>query len=90
MNSKADKMIAMLSPEIDRKCEEMKQARREKARVRLFVLLCVAVVIIPTMFVFFGLSLTSLLTPVAFMGIALLILSPILINQQGGRIYEQA
>lgn len=90
MNSSADKMIALLSPEINRKCEEIKEIRKEKLHTRLFFLLCAAVIVIPPMFIFFGLRLTFLLTPVVFMGMALLVLSPILTNQKGGSTYEQA
>ncbi len=88
MNYDADAMIAMLSPQIERKCEEIKQAHREKIHSRLFVLLCTAVIMIPTLFVFLGISLATLLIPVIFTGGAFLFLSPILINQQGGRTYE--
>ncbi|MCH3973192.1 MAG: hypothetical protein LKE53_10645 [Oscillospiraceae bacterium] len=86
----AQKMISLLTPEIDRKCEQIQQARKEKTQVRLFVLLCAAALIIPTVFVFFGISLAAILTPVLFLAAAFLLLSPILIRQQGGEMYEQA
>lgn len=93
MISNAERMIAVLSPEIDRKCAELQEARREKRNTGVFVLLCIMAILVPTLFVIFGLSLTTLLVPVIFTAVAFLILSPILINQtqqeQGGRICEQ-
>ena len=93
MISNAERMIAVLSPEIDRKCVELQEARREKRNTGVFVLLCIMAILVPTLFVIFGLSLTTLLVPVIFTAVAFLILSPILINQtqqeQGGRTCEQ-
>ena len=90
MNRTPEQMIDILAPEIDRKCAEIKQVRKEKLFSRLFVLLCAAILIIPTTFVFLGISLMALIIPVVFIATAFLILSPILINQQGGYTYEQA
>jgi len=89
MNYDAEKMIAALAPEIDRKCAEISQARREKAYWRFFVLLCAMAIVVPTLFVYWGISLTVLLIPIAFTAAAFLLLSPILFNQQGGRTCEQ-
>lgn len=47
------------------------------------------VVLIPVVFVVLGFSLLVLLIPVIFIAVAVLALSPILINQQGGRNCEQ-
>lgn len=89
MNHDAEKMIAALSPAIDRKCTEIKTARKELLYLRLFVLLCVMAVVVPTAFVLFGISLISLLIPAVLTAAAVLGLSPILISQQGGRNREQ-
>ena len=93
MISNAERMIAVLSPEIDWTCAELQEARREKRNTGVFVLLCIMAILVPTLFVIFGLSLTTLLVPVIFTAVAFLILSPILINQtqqeQGGRTCEQ-
>lgn len=90
MDNGAEKMIAVLSPEIEKKCSALKEERKMKIYSRLFMLMCFFAIVIPTLFVLFGFSLTLLIVPVIFMGIAFLLLSPILIHQQGGRTYEQA
>lgn len=89
INDDAEEMIAALAPEIDRKCAEINRTRRERRRSGLFMLLCAAVVAIPTLFVYWGISLTGLVIPVVFTAAAFLLLSPILMNQQGGRTGEQ-
>ena len=90
MTHDTEKMIAMLSPDIDQKCAEIREARREKFYTRLFIFLCTTVIMIPTSFVFLGISLITLLIPAVFTAAAFLLLSPILISQQGGRTYDQA
>lgn len=89
MMNNADTLITALSPALDRKCAELRQARREALHFRLFVLLCALVVLIPTVFVILGIGLVVLLIPALFTAAAFLILSPILINQQGGGTCEQ-
>lgn len=88
MDYGAEKMIVMLAPEIDRKCDEMKRVHREKVQSYFFVMLCIAMIVVPTVFVFFGMNLSSIVMPIIFIAIAFLMLSPILIHQQGGHIYE--
>jgi len=89
MTNDTEKMIASLSPAIDEKCSEIKETRRERRYSRLFVFLCTAFIVLPTVFVIIGISLIFLLIPAIFTAAALLILSPILINQQGGHTCEQ-
>lgn len=90
MKTDAERMIAVLSSAIDMKCAEIKEKRTARNGTKIFVLLCIAAILIPTLFVFFGFNLMTLIIPVIFIAVAFLILSPILINQQGGRTYEQA
>jgi len=87
--NQVDRMMAALEPDINKKCEEIKEARREKVLARFFVLLSIALVTIPTLLIFFGISLVSLVVPTTLITVAFLLLSPILMNQQGGSSYEQ-
>ncbi len=90
MNNGAQHIIQELTPAIENKCEELKAARKERIQSRLFVILCALAVIIPTLLVFIGVSLTLLIIPVLFMCLCILILLPVLLNGQGGKSYEQA
>jgi len=90
MNQDVENIIAALSPEIEKKCLEIRETRKERKQAGFFVVLCFAFLLIPTLFVFFGLNLFMFFVPLALTAAALFILSPILINQQGGHSYEQA
>lgn len=92
--SNADRLINSLSPVINEKCCELRKSKKDKIQSRLFIMLCAFTLIVPTLFVFIGFSLTALITPVLFMSVFILILLPILLNgksaEQGDFIYEQA
>lgn len=93
MNDNAEKLIYELTPAIVEKCRELKAARAERLKTRLFVILCAAVAIIPATFVFFGISVATLIVPVAFMSLSAIMLLPVLTSKtgsvQGGNRYEQ-
>lgn len=89
MNEHAEKTLAALATEIDSKCLQIQQARMERLQLRLFLCLCAAALLIPTLFVFYGLNIVTLLVPISFISTALLLLSPLLTNQQGDSACEQ-
>lgn len=89
MENNVDALLLKLAPEIEKKCDELKAARRERLKTRLFLLLCLLTVAIPTGLVFLGVSLTLLLIPVMLMCLSVIFLLPILLKQQGGNYYEQ-
>lgn len=92
MNQNAERLIKNLSPDIDRKCAELKAARRERLLSGIFVLLCAMVVILPALLVFFGVSLTALIAPLVFMSLSIILLLPVLLSggasNHGGTAYE--
>lgn len=93
MNSNVDRMLEALAPDIERKCELLRSARKERLQGRLFVLLCAMVVLIPALLVFAGVSLTVLLAPLGFMSLSIILLLPTLLSDkaanQGGVYYEE-
>lgn len=92
MNEKADRMINNLTPEIARKCEELRAARKERFLSRLFIFMCAAVVLIPSLLVFIGVSLTVLVAPPIFMSFSVVLLLPALVRgrdaEKGVSVYE--
>ncbi len=84
----AEKLIQNLTPSIDKKCAEIKSERKDRILTRLFVLLCVAMIIVPVIFVIFGISLAIFVAPILFMCICVIVLLPAIINVNGGRKYE--
>lgn len=89
MNKGAKQLIHNLTPEIERKCEQIKLAKKEKLQTRLFLLLCLLVVIVPIALVIFGISLSVFIIPIIFMCLSVVMLLPILLGQQGGKNYEK-
>ena len=88
MPQDAEKIIIALTPAIQQKCKEIQRKRQERRWTLLFVLLCLAVIFIPTILVFLGFSLTTFLLPTLLIAAALLLLAPILLHQQGGSNHE--
>ncbi len=94
MKSSVDRMIDNLTPAIEQKCCELRSVRKERLQSRLFVLLCMMIVWIPSLLVFVGVSLTILIAPLIFMSLSIILLLPVLLSNktanQGGIIYDQA
>ena len=90
MNSNAEHMIKALTPEIEKKCEELQNTRKERLKLRVFVF----VALVPAMLVFLGIALTMLVAPLIFMALSIVLLLPVLLSgknaAQGGNVYEQA
>ena len=94
MNSNAEHMIKALTPEIEKKCEELQNTRKERLKLRVFVFMCVMVALVPAMLAFLGIALTMLVAPLIFMALSIVLLLPVLLSgknaAQGGNVYEQA
>lgn len=94
MKSNVDRMIDNLTPAIEQKCSELRSARKARLQSRLFILLCMMIVWIPSLLVFVGVSLTILIAPLIFMSLSIILLLPVLLSNktahQGGIIYDQA
>lgn len=92
MKSNVDIMINNLAPAIERKCEELQTARKERRQSRIFLLLCAAVIAVPALLVLAGMSLIALIVPLPFMSLSVIVLLPILLSgknsDHGGNIYE--
>ena len=92
MNKNAEQMIRDLTPEIEKKCAELKTARRERCKSVVFVIMCIAAVLIPVLWVIFGWPFALLIVPIVFMSLCAVLLLPILLSgkteDQGGIIYE--
>lgn len=94
MKSNVDLMLENLAPEIEQKCNELKIARKERLKSTVFAVLCITVLLVPALLVFFGVSLTLLIAPPVFMSLCIIMLLPVLlsgkVSNQGGSYYEKA
>lgn len=82
-----DTLLLALEPEIDKKCGEIKQRKKEKLMTRLFIVMAAAFLTIPAALVFMGVTLLTIFLPILFAAAGFLILSPLLISE-GGLLYE--
>lgn len=87
MDKSADKIIQTLEPEIEAKCRQLRQKRKERAALRIFILGLIAALIVPALLIFAGATWFAVLTPFAFLAAGFIVLSPILINM-GGSVCE--
>lgn len=75
MDNRLNDLLLSLDDEIEKKCFEIKQKRREKALQRFFILACVLFVFLPFLFVLMGVNFLALCVPAAvFLAVSILIL----------------
>ncbi|MBE6081159.1 hypothetical protein [Sporanaerobacter sp. PP17-6a] len=85
MDKNINKLLCVLDNEIDRKCFEIKQRKRNKILQSVFIITCVLFIIVPMMFVFFGISLWTFCVPaILFFTICFCLLSPIVFSNKSG------
>ncbi len=90
MNKKADRMIINLTPEIELKCQELQSVRRERRRSVMFALMCAAVVLLPSLLIFIGISPLVFILPPAVMSLGMILLLPTLVSGRGAEKGENA
>lgn len=87
MDKESDKLLLILEVEIEKKCFEIKKRKAEQRLTKLFVSACSLFLIVPVLLVFVGVNLLSICVPVVlFLIFAVLILSPIILNNNLGGI----
>lgn len=82
MNQNAENLIVALEPSIHAKCEALKAQRKKKTENRLFLLVCLMVLIMPVLMLLGGVSLTVFIAPVIFMSFGTVLLLPILLKRE--------
>lgn len=85
---KVDILIQSLEPEIDAKCAQIRQKKSEGLLAKVFVAVALLMLIVPTVFIFLGVSIFAVLIPIVFVGAVFLAALPIFMSK-GVEIYEQ-
>lgn len=85
---KADVLIRVLEPEIEKKCAEIRQKKNERLLTRIFAAAAIVLLILPTVLVFMGISALVIFAPFIFISAVFLAASPILMSK-GAENYEQ-
>lgn len=89
MNKNLEKLLCNLEPEINKKCFEIKEKKREKMMQRLFILASILLLIIPSLLIIIGISILSMLIGiVSFTQITLVVMLPLAIKEERGVCYE--
>jgi len=89
VNENLDILIISIDDEIERKCYELKQKHIQKIMKLIFLLTCGLLLVIPLVLVFAGINILVYLLPAAIIiGIALLILLPLVLDNKLGGITE--
>lgn len=89
MDKNLEKLLCNLEPEIDKKCFEIKEKKREKMMQRLFILISILLLTIPSLLIILGISIFSMLIGiVCFILIALVVMLPLAIKEERGVCYE--
>ena len=87
MDKTLDNLLLILDEEIEKKCFEIKRKRAEQRLTRLFVLVCILFLTVPVLLVFVGVNLLSICVPIVFfLAIAMVALSPIILNNNLGGV----
>lgn len=87
MDNNLDKLLLNLDDEIERKCFEMKKQKSEKIMALLFLVACLAVIIVPISLILLGVSIGEIiLSSAIFLGLSFLLLTPFLLNNHLGGI----
>ena len=81
MDNQLDNLLFSLEDDINKKCFEIKQKRKEQVWARFFGITCIAIIMIPTILVFIGVSLAALIIPTLCVSASFLFLSPLIIHQ---------
>lgn len=81
MNKQVDTLLLSLDDEIEKKCFEIRQKRKEKALHRFFIQACVLFVLLPFLLVLLGVNFLALLvSAIVFPAVSLIILILLLLN----------
>lgn len=89
MDKNLEKLLCNLEPEIDRKCFEIKEKKREKMMQKAFILASILLLIIPSLLIILGINIFSMLLGiVSFIAITLIIMLPIALKEERGVCYE--
>lgn len=79
---KQEQMLLRLQGEIDQKCIEITQKRKQERLTKLFLVTSILLLTLPVILIFSGFNPFIMLAPIAvYFSIAILVLSPLLLHK---------
>lgn len=90
MDKNLQNVLSNLEPEIDKKCFELKQKRRERRMQKIFILAIVLLLFIPSTLIMLDVDIWAfIIGAIGLMALAILIMLPIALKENArGECYE--
>ena len=90
MDKNLQNVLSNLEPEIDKKCFELKQKRRERKMQKLFILAIVLLLFMPSTLIMLNINIWGFIVGgIAVIALAILIMLPIALKENArGECYE--
>ena len=90
MDKNLQNVLSNLEPEIDKKCFELKQKRRERRMQKIFILAVVLLLFIPSTLIMLDVNIWAfIIGAIGLMALAILIMLPIALKENArGECYE--
>lgn len=90
MDKNLQNVLSNLEPEIDKKCFELKQKRKERRMQKVFILAIVLLLFIPSTLIMLDVNIwTFIIGAIGLMALAILIMLPIALKENArGECYE--
>ena len=90
MDKNLQNVLSNLEPEIDKKCFELKQKRRERRMQKIFILAVVLLLFIPSTLIMLDVNIWAfIIGAISLMALAILIMLPIALKENArGECYE--
>ncbi len=90
MDKNLQNVLSNLEPEIDKKCYELKQKRRERRMQKIFILAVVLLLFIPSILIMLDVNIwTFIIGAIGLIALAILIMLPIALKENTrGECYE--
>ncbi len=90
MDKNLQNVLSNLEPEIDKKCFELKQTRKERRMQKIFILAIVLLLFIPSTLIMLDVNIWAFIVgAIGLMALAILIMLPIALKENArGECYE--
>lgn len=90
MDKNLQNVLSNLEPEIDKKCFELKQTRKERRMQKIFILAIVLLLFIPSTLIMLDVNIWAfIIGAIGLMALAILIMLPIALKENArGECYE--
>lgn len=90
MDKNIENLLNNLEPDIDKKCFEIKEMRKEKQMQRIFILFAVLILFVPSILILLNISVFGIIFgAIAIIAVLIIAMMPIALKQNiGGECYE--